>query len=255
MLSGLLFSIGLRTALERLKEKIVQPVEDADETLYQQWLIAYLDDTTVRTSKSRSEIIAAWQEVEATLSTPTGLRLHETKTTVVPAQEALCVNGLNILGSHVGPLSTTTAHIEKVLQRHLERIASFKDCSANARIRIFDVCLQHEVMLHLRTLDPAVVSTPDLQFLCQRTDTERYRWYLQVACITSADVTDSGRLNIQLPRRFGGGGLPLVDDVASIASHASATTAWGLLAHREFRNAPSVTYDYCKAHMIRPGCV
>ena len=229
VLSPFFFSIGVRKALAALHARTVK--QDRPTARYQ-WLGAYLDDATTRTSLSKDEIIAAWKDAEDSLAAPTKLRLSATKTVVIPTRQ-LCNTGLDVLGAHVGPVETTLQFLESKVEEHLDRVHALRSLSTNAHIRIFDVCLNTELTFYFRALSHEMMSDSSVLALCKRLDGTRYEWILARAGLQDHHVSCAGRLNATLPHRMGGAGLTSFCDLVENASASAARAAWSLLQKRK----------------------
>ena len=223
VISPFLFSLGGRKGLEGLKARVCTGTND--------WQIAYLDDVTLRTTMQKQDVLTAWAAVDAQLPHPTNLRLNADKTQALPLSQAR-ITGINVLGTHVGPLNTTVSFLKEVADNHRERVSKLQQLSTNAHIRIFDTCLRDELTFFLRTLSPGFSEEEQVLAVLQALDEYRLAWFIERAGLTGQAVLDQGRRQATLPRRDGGAGLTPLEKVAPLASIAAATASWSLLSKR-----------------------
>ena len=124
VLSPLLFSLGIRKGLEAMKNRVATDSES--------WQMAFLDDVTLMTPLSKTEVITVWTEVDGSLEYPTKLVLNEGKTQEHRLSEVRRQQGINVLGTHVGPFHTTMEFLKGIFQGHQQRITALKKLTTNA---------------------------------------------------------------------------------------------------------------------------
>ncbi|MCH2065517.1 MAG: hypothetical protein MK194_17540, partial [Roseibacillus sp.] len=230
VLSPFLFSIGVRKALEAFKSRVAAGPEDMQ--------VAYLDDVTIKTLLDKAGVIAAWTDVDSSLPYPTQLALNAAKTEVHPLPQAT-TEGIDVLGTHIGPVDTSLEFLSTVFAGHRARIQKLKELSANAHLRIYDICVRDDLTFYFRTLNPALFDDVRFVNLCKDLDTSRIAQFIERAGLTSQDVPENGRRNISLPRREGGAGLTPLSQMAPRASLAATLASWTLLKHRNLVPSPS----------------
>jgi len=199
----LLFSIGIRDTLEAFKERILALDKEA-------WLLAYLDDVNGETDLTRQALLEIWKEVlqeqeEQPNAAPIGMELNTSKTKCV-SLEAIARTGVELLGAQVGPLEATVAFIRGKLEEHRRKLAELETVDWDSALRIFDVCVNHELTFIMRTTDPAQAWKECIINEREALEEERQDFYLRKAGMTTQDLTAQGRLALHLPKRLGGAG-------------------------------------------------
>lgn len=227
--SPFLFSLGIRKALERLEGEI-RDNDHKDEC----WLLGYLDDITVECTLSKTDLADAWAHVDAELEHPTGLRLNVAKTEHVTWAH-VSSHGLNVLGSHVGAIASTTSFIKAAQEKHRQHLRDLRQLNLDAAIRIFDVCYNHELTYLLRTVHPSYITNPSMIEAWAGLDLFRRNWLKQWAAITVEHSEDAlGDINCHLSRKLGGGGFMGYQLIAPAAGKAASSAALMVLRARGF---------------------
>lgn len=224
--SPLLFSIGIRRTLELFTER-VNTLDLAS------WTLAYMDDITLESKLNKEETIALWNDCDAATEAPTRLALNVEKTRAVRLADVV-TSGVDVLGSHIGSISSTATFIKHQLEEHKAKIRRLDATTTrDTAVRLFDVCVNRELVFLQRTMDPWKVTLPTFEELWEDIDQYRRAWLLRQAGLLEPEVSEAGTLNMYLPRRLGGAGVYDYQRTANAACSASWHEAVQVLVKRK----------------------
>jgi len=109
------------------------------------------------------------------------------------------------------------------LEEHRHKWVELETVDWDSALRIFDVCVSHELTFIMRTPDPTHVWKECIINEWEALEGERRQdyYYLRKAGMTTQDLTAQGRMAFHLPKRLGGAGMaPLVTTVPVTADTA-----------------------------------
>ena len=221
-LGPLLFSLAVRDMLTDVANAIGQ----------NGCLLAYLDDANMIRKPgcpSASELMDLCDGHECRI------RLNRQKSKVV-SLHTLQHDGLELLGSCVGPVAVRRQFLEEKIQRMSAKLQRLRDLPRQEAQLLLRTCVQMDLRHLLRSLNP-----DGLLDLWKSLDSEMYTafdWLREYSLPATSDDRHLDRTIIGLPMRYGGCGLPAHTVVSEPARRASKELSTMVLQEVLFAEEP-----------------
>ena len=254
VLSPWLFSLGLRFTLDRftalLREEDPQAI-----------VLAYLDDITVDSQLDQDTVVQLWHQALDVTSRPepaVGLELNQDKTVAMSWKDILS-DGIELLGSVVGPKTATVNYLREQLAKHERNLSAISVARLDTLLRVFFVCANDEHVFTMRNIDPKLVLDPDIAAVLRDFDSarvSRIKHWMQ-----EDSLEDHNLKAIGLPRRHGGCGMTAYSRMAEHAASAACQAAKVELVVRRIRDMPDfdsgamVTSQKARCETMHKSCV